>query len=176
MAEVILPPIIQHPSPNHVGPRSVTSKIVVHVTVGSWAGAVSWLSNPKSQVSAHGVLNETGTVFTQLVPWLATAWHAADANSFSEGIELAGYPGRESHEQLRIAARIVAFRLHKHGLPARYAPEWSTAGFCRHGDLGVRGGDHPSCPMPVSMFVNEFVPMVHHEAERGGFRPSWGVD
>ena len=29
------------------------NKIIIHVTQGSWAGAINWFQDPKAQVSAH---------------------------------------------------------------------------------------------------------------------------
>jgi N-acetylmuramoyl-L-alanine amidase len=59
-------------------------------------GARDWLCNPESQVSAHYVISETGTLW-HLVEDTERAWHAGagqwgsvvDVNSRSIGIELA---------------------------------------------------------------------------------------
>lgn len=70
--------------------------VVVHYTaMSSSAGAVDWLCNVESQVSAHYVICKTGVV-TQLVAEKDRAWHAGagrwgdvdDVNSRSIGIEL----------------------------------------------------------------------------------------
>lgn len=172
----VLPPLVWKPSPNHYQGRggAAVRKIVVHVTVGSYAGAVSWMENPRSQVASHICLREDGLAATQLVRYSDSAWTEAAANSFSVGLEMAGFPDRESDAQLAVAARIVAYLLHRFDLPDRYAPEWGSPGFCRHGDLGVAGGNHPSCPMTVDHFVHRFVPLVQREAARGAFLPKWG--
>lgn len=47
--------------------------VVCHMTQGSYEGAVSWLSNPKSSVSSHFVVSKKGEV-TQLVDIRDTAW------------------------------------------------------------------------------------------------------
>ncbi len=173
----VLPPLVWAPSPNHYPdpgkPREIR-KVVVHVTVGGYAGAVQWMREPRSQVAAHLCLREDGKEATQLVAFNQSAWHAVEANSWSIGLEMAGFPDKESDAQLGVAARIVAYLLHRYQLPARYAPEWSTPGFCRHGDLGVKGGNHPSCPMTPAHFAERFVPLVQREAARGGFLPHWG--
>ncbi len=47
--------------------------VVCHITEGSYAGAVSWLKNPKAQASAHFVVSRKGEI-TQLVDLRDTAW------------------------------------------------------------------------------------------------------
>lgn len=91
-------PLIWHPSPNF-GARRGGAKpdlVVLHYTAMADArGAVDWLCNPTSQVSAHYVLDRDGTLW-QLVDEAHRAWHAGagawgavtDVNSRSIGIEL----------------------------------------------------------------------------------------
>ncbi len=97
-----------HPSPNF-GERKGTnppSILLLHYTgVESAAAAIAWLANPKSEVSCHYVVDETGRI-TQMVAEEKRAWHAGagawagdtDINSSSIGIEIhnvghaAGYP------------------------------------------------------------------------------------
>jgi N-acetylmuramoyl-L-alanine amidase len=99
------------PSPNHGDRRGRWAAcgpdlLLLHYT-GMPAGrglttaerAIRWLCDPVSQVSAHYVVAEDGTV-TQLVPEARRAWHAGrsswageeDVNSASIGIEIA-HPG-----------------------------------------------------------------------------------
>ena len=40
--------------------------IVIHVTQGSYAGAISWFQNPNSRVSAHYVLRSSDGEITQM--------------------------------------------------------------------------------------------------------------
>ncbi len=110
--------------------------------------AIRWLTTPVSQVSAHYVVAEDGTV-TQLVAEGARAWHAGrsswageeDVNSASIGIEiahpghwwdLAAVPDRDAEEmpeihpgygdfaEVQIAAVIALSRdvLARHAIPA----------------------------------------------------------
>ena len=82
-------------SPNQSG--AITPEyLVIHYTAGSSAeGAISWLTNPQAQASAHLVISKDGET-TQLVPFNRKAWHAGRSswagrsglNSFSIGIEL----------------------------------------------------------------------------------------
>ncbi len=67
--------IEQRVSPNKNAGRSGWKPdiIVCHITDGSYAGAVSWLCNKDSGVSAHFVVSKNGDV-VQLVPLTDTAW------------------------------------------------------------------------------------------------------
>lgn len=77
--------IIDHPSPNH-SPRDPDVRvdtIIIHHTATSTSvygdrAALSWLSHPKSTVSAHYVVGHDGKVY-RLVPEDRTAWHAGES-------------------------------------------------------------------------------------------------
>jgi N-acetyl-anhydromuramyl-L-alanine amidase AmpD len=101
------------PSPNHSarpgGAVGDPSMVIIHTCEGSYAGCWSWLKNANSGVSAHYVVNNTGSEITQLVRENRKAWHIAAAydcdlnsdtdcakegsssNNFTIGIEHAGY-------------------------------------------------------------------------------------
>jgi N-acetylmuramoyl-L-alanine amidase len=109
--------IRQHPSPNH-GPRRGSAAIdmmVIHYTgMTSAAVALARMCDPASQVSAHYLVDEDGTVW-QLVAEAERAWHAGaaawggvgDVNSCSIGIELQN-PGHELGYRDFPAAQIAA--------------------------------------------------------------------
>lgn len=88
--------IIRH-SPNHSDRNGVTiDTIMLHSTGGTLRGALEWLCNPASKVSAHYVIARDGTVY-KLVPVSRSAWHAGkcrvpNANSRSIGIEMEQLP------------------------------------------------------------------------------------
>jgi len=67
--------IIKRNSPNiNKGRQGWKPDIIVcHITEGSFDGAVSWLSNPVSQVSSHFVVGQDGQI-VQLVSIEDTAW------------------------------------------------------------------------------------------------------
>lgn len=101
-------PAVVRPSPNHTERRGRYAEtgpdlVVLHYTgmpagrgMGMAERAIRWLTNPASQVSAHYVVAEDGTI-SQLVPEDRRAWHAgrsswageSDVNSASIGIEIA---------------------------------------------------------------------------------------
>jgi N-acetylmuramoyl-L-alanine amidase len=64
-------------SPNfEVGRRGNSlDAFVLHVSEGHFSGSLSWLLDPKSEVSYHYLVKENGEI-TQLVEDKDTAWHA----------------------------------------------------------------------------------------------------
>jgi hypothetical protein len=162
MTLLTLPSLAWTPSPNYSSRRSQRVRlIVVHDCEGSFAGSVSWFAMAKSQVSAHVVLREDGLSAVQMVAWSAKAWHACDVNSFSEGVEAAGFAtkGLGAAEWKGLAA-IVAFRLRANGVPCQVATaanDWT--GFCQHADLGAMGGGHHDITHDGAVWAN-FVELV----------------
>jgi len=67
--------ITQNPSPNFTrGRQGWTPDIIIcHITEGAFAGAVSWITNPASQVSYHFVVSRNGQI-AQAVDIQNTAW------------------------------------------------------------------------------------------------------
>jgi len=90
--------VVSRPSPNRSERHGVVvDTIVVHSTGGTLPGALSWLCNPESRVSAHYVIARDGTIY-KLVPLTMSAWHAGycpgfpNANRRSVGIEMEQVP------------------------------------------------------------------------------------
>jgi len=98
----MMPNAIARPSPNFNARKLPIAMLVMHYT-GMQTGdaAIDWLANPASNVSAHYVVAEDGTVL-QMVDEANRAWHAGrswwrgitDINSASIGIEIVN-PGHE---------------------------------------------------------------------------------
>ena len=126
---VAAPAIEQHPSPNH-GPRAPGVRVdilLLHYTGMKTAeGALSWLSDPRSEVSSHYFIFEDGRT-VQLVDEERRAWHAGrgiwagegDINSRSIGIELA-HPGHEHGYRAFAAPQIAALVALSQGILARH--------------------------------------------------------
>jgi len=74
--------IVQHASPNMSKGRQgwTPDFIVCHITEGAFAGTVSWITNPASQVSYHYVVARNGQI-TQAVDISNTAWANGTNNS-----------------------------------------------------------------------------------------------
>jgi N-acetylmuramoyl-L-alanine amidase len=118
-----------HSSPNH-GPRPEGVPIdilLVHYTgMPTGAEALERLCDARSQVSAHYLVEEDGTVFS-LVPEDRRAWHAGagywrgerDINSRSIGVELVN-PGHEWGYRPFPDAQMTAFAVLARGIMERH--------------------------------------------------------
>jgi N-acetyl-anhydromuramyl-L-alanine amidase AmpD len=171
--KVTLPKLVQKSSPNFSARSTTIDLVVLHDTEGGYAGAVSWLCNPKAQASAHVVLREDGLEATQLVPYAQKAWACEAYNSQSLNLEMAGFAAKGYPAfQLRVAARIVAFWCRLYKIPARYS-QGNRSGVTFHQDLGVIGGGHhdPGFSLAKKLW---FVALVKLELRRGGFLARWG--
>ncbi len=95
--------MIERPSPNfNAREGQAIDMLVLHYTgMPDCAGALGWLCDPASKVSAHYLIDQDGTAYA-MVPEEQRAWHAGVAawhgedniNSRSIGIELVN-PGHE---------------------------------------------------------------------------------
>ncbi|MFP2911705.1 N-acetylmuramoyl-L-alanine amidase, partial [Pyxidicoccus sp. 3LFB2] len=115
---------IWRPSPNYNARPTGTnvSMIIIHTCEGGYAGCWGWLANSASGVSAHYVVNESGSEISQLVRESSRAWHVgasyscslngnvdcglngASVNNFSVGIEHGGFASQSSFPAGQIAA------------------------------------------------------------------------
>ena len=109
-------PAIWRPSPNYNSRPAGTdvSMIVIHTCEGTYSSCWSWLTNSSSQVSAHYVVNESGSEISQLVLESNRAWHVgasydcslngsvmcglngSSVNNFAVGIEHGGSASQTS--------------------------------------------------------------------------------
>ncbi|MSQ84900.1 MAG: hypothetical protein EXR77_18840 [Myxococcales bacterium] len=86
-------PAVWKPTVNYVNASRKVGNVnivVVHTTQGSFAGAVSWMQNPKAKVSAHYVISKKGEV-VQMVKEEDIAWHVGSENGYTIGIEHEGF-------------------------------------------------------------------------------------
>jgi len=116
------------PSPNFSSRGGATiSHVVIHTCEGAYSGCWGWLKNSASGVSAHYVVNESGSEITQLVRETDKAWHVAatyvcsrngntdcgkngaSVNTFAVGIEHAGFGSQASWSAglLQASARLT---------------------------------------------------------------------
>lgn len=123
-------PMLDRPSPNH-GPRrdgAAIDMLILHYT-GMLTGtaALDRLCDPDTEVSAHYVIDEDGTVW-RLVAEDRRAWHAGrgfwagetDINSRSIGIELVN-PGHEHGYRAFPEPQMTALIALSHGILSRHA-------------------------------------------------------
>lgn len=189
-----LPELSWVPTPNHSARHGAAiERVVVHrwgVKLGDEAaiyrGVIRYFQNPapggdtSRAVSAHVVYPGSAVPgeAAQMVTWDEKAWAEAHYNPSSVEVESADaiWTGRDpaGFQQL---AHIVAWLLHHWKLPPRpiSPPQVATErGFCRHGDLGLLGGNHPDCPTVNAELWGRFSLLVQREYRRGGFREHWG--
>lgn len=108
------------PSPNFTSARRNPSYIVIHVTEGHYAGALSWLKMRRSKVSAHYVIRSSDGEISQLVSDQEVAWHARCWNSLAIGIEHEGFTDTGdglSDALYGSSAKLVTFLAEKYGIP-----------------------------------------------------------
>lgn len=99
------------PSPNFKDTQNSMQYIVIHVTDGSFAGALSWLKNPESKVSSHYLVRSSDGKVIQLVSELDVAWHVRCWNPYAIGIEHEGFTttGEDLTEEMyQSSAKLVA--------------------------------------------------------------------
>jgi N-acetyl-anhydromuramyl-L-alanine amidase AmpD len=69
------------------------NKIMVHVTRGSWAGAIDWFGDPNAQISAHYTVRSSDDAIGHSVREKGIAWHAGNwpYNQTRIGFEQEGF-------------------------------------------------------------------------------------
>lgn len=129
------------PSPNYnsrpTGSTGGQQMIIIHTCEGSYSGCWGWLTQSASGVSAHYVVNESGTEISQLVRETNRAWHVGatyscslnssvkcglngvSVNHFSVGIEHAGYASQSSFStgMIDASARLSCDIARDRGIP-----------------------------------------------------------
>lgn len=128
---------IWRPSPNFNARTTGISMVIIHTCEGDYNGCWSWLVNTASQVSAHYVVNESGSEVSQLVREKDRAWQIAayydcklnqsfncamnstQMNHMTIGIEHAGYASQDSFptSQLQKSAQLVCDLTKRQGIP-----------------------------------------------------------
>ncbi len=100
--------IREHLSGNLYRGREVqVDTLVLHTTEGSGASAEGWLTNPKSNGSAHYLVMEDGSI-VRLVREEDAAWHTKGYNKRGIGIEIAGFHDRPLPEnEVKVAAELA---------------------------------------------------------------------
>jgi N-acetylmuramoyl-L-alanine amidase len=167
-------PVIERiPSPNHGvrnGGKPIDILLLHYTGMHSEEGALAWLADPRSKVSAHYFVGEGGRI-VQMVDEDRRAWHAgrsfwagtSDINSRSIGIEIAN-PGHEfgyrGFPHVQIAALIALSRdiLSRHAIPPQRVLAHSDVAPLRKedpgelfpwGELAAAGIGHWVMPEPV---------------------------
>src|SRR5438270_2066263 len=157
MSDVTLPNLEWVPTRAQSSRRGASVRLVVvhRWAGGSLQGVERWFENPSHEASSHlvyaGEEGPNAGRCAQMVPWSQKAWTEALYNAQSVEVECADaiWIGSD-FKGLHRTARIVAFLLHKYGLPPVHvtgaAILHGRGGWCRHADLGAAGGGHTQCP------------------------------
>lgn len=132
------PSSVWRPSPNYNSRGGhKASLVVIHTCEGSYSGCWGWLRNTAAGASAHYVVKENGAEISQLVREANRAWHVAAAyecsraggkqcnkngvstNSFSIGIEHAGYASQSSFQNgmIEASAKLTCDITRDHSIP-----------------------------------------------------------
>ncbi len=128
---------VWRPSPNFNTRTTGISMVIIHTCEGDYNGCWSWLVNTASAVSAHYVVNESGSEVSELVRETDRAWQIAayydctlnqhfncamngtQMNHMSIGIEHGGYASQDSFptSQLQKSAQLVCDITKRQGIP-----------------------------------------------------------
>jgi len=132
---------IWRPSPNYnarpAGNIGVPAMVIIHTCEGSYSGCWGWLVNSSSGVSAHYVVNESGSEISQLVKEADRAYHIGatydctlnssvdcwrngfSSNHFTVGIEHAGFANQASWSAglIDASAALTCDITKGHGIP-----------------------------------------------------------
>lgn len=134
-------------------PLSSIRWVVVHVTEGSFWGAVTWLKNPRSRASSHYVVSQKGEI-VQIVRDTDIAWHAGNytVNRGSIGVEHEGWTYRRgtiTDAQYRSSARLTAWIAKRALMPLDRSHLIGHADVPDPNNPGRKGGfSHHSDPGP----------------------------
>ena len=125
---VIIPRLVKNSAPRLI---DITS-IIIHKTESKMVegtkdveGVISWFNNVDSQVSAHYVIDDDGTIY-QCVLDNMVAWHAGkgqlhnqpEVNQFSIGIEIIGFVSDELTDlQLEALIELCEEKCFKYKIP-----------------------------------------------------------
>ena len=163
-------PAIWRPSPNYSSRPSGTSAgmVIIHTCEGSYSSCWSWLTNSASGVSAHYVVNESGSEVSQLVRDSQKAWHIGasyncslngntdcsrngqSSNNFTIGIEHGGYASQSSFPTGQIQASAE--------LGCDISQSWNIARdryhFVAHGTLQPYNRTDPGPNWPWTDYMN----------------------
>ncbi|HET7478841.1 MAG TPA: peptidoglycan recognition family protein [Rubrobacteraceae bacterium] len=167
MAATDYPPALSHPaySGNYTNSNREASynidRIIIHVTQGSYVGAINWFQDPSANVSAHYVVRSKDGRVAQCVRNADIAWHAGNwtYNTHSIGIEHEGYVSQRkwfTRAMYRHSARLAAWCCKRHRIPVDR----------QHiiGHYQVPGSDHTD-PGPYWNWTN-YMRLVHYYRRR----------
>jgi hypothetical protein len=109
---------IESPNTSSRNGASINMIVLHSTTAATVEGTINWFMDPKSQVSAHYVVDKNGDIY-QMVSDDRSAWHAKAINSRSIGIEHVGTAtDRLTDAQSKASAQLVRWLAAQYGIPA----------------------------------------------------------
>jgi N-acetyl-anhydromuramyl-L-alanine amidase AmpD len=159
---------IWRPSPNYSTRSTGIHYVIIHTCESGYSGCWSWLTNSTSQVSAHYVVNESGSEISQLVREASKAWHIGanydcanngghdcqnngiQANNLTIGIEHGGYASSTSWPvgQIDASAKLSCDISKAHAIPR------DRFHFVGHGQLQPYNRTDPGANWPWTDYMN----------------------
>jgi len=131
---------------NHTKGGNRPRVVILHIIVGTLAGADSWFRNSRSKVSAHFGVGKDGRI-RQWVDTADRAWANAGANPYSISIENEGQVGDAlTAAQVESNARIVAWASKAHGIPIQVNNSASGSGLSYHRMAAAWSLGGTACP------------------------------
>jgi hypothetical protein len=111
------PNILEHwASPNYEARNGQIESIILHTTEGTGQSAINTFTNEKSEVSAHYLVMENGTI-QNFVDDSNAAWHCRGHNNRSIGIEFAGkYNQPLDEKQIKSGQALIRYLCGQYGL------------------------------------------------------------
>jgi len=143
---------------NHGGPIGKITLGVMHIEQGTESGTNAWFKNPAAQVSSHFGVGKDGKVY-QFVDTSVTAWAEVNYNGQAISIEHEGMSGTPlTPQQIAADEDLYVWIYHTHGVPLARTTDPTKSGWIGHGELGVEGGNHISCPgAPILAQINTII-------------------
>ncbi len=157
-------------SPNYSSRSGASADfVIIHTCEGSYSGCWSWLANGSSGVSAHYVVNDSGSEVRQLVDEDQKAWHISanydcdnnsgiecsrdgtSMNNISVGIEHAGY-GSQTSWNSGLISRSAALTC---GVTDRHAIPRDSYHIVGHGQLQPWNRSDPGAAWPWSSYLDQ---------------------
>lgn len=176
---------VWHGSPNYSsrpGGAGDVEMVIIHTCEGGYAGCWGWLVNSSSGVSAHYVVNTTGSEISQLVRESNKAWHigatynsslnngvlssknGTSSNNFTVGIEHAGYASQATWPagQIEASANLVCGITQRHGI---VRDRYHIVG---HGKLQPYNRVDPGANWPWTNYINRIKEICGDTGGGGG--------
>lgn len=169
--------------------------VVVHITEGSYSGAISWFKNPASKVSAHYVIRSSDGQVTQMVQEKDIGWHAGVwwYNQRSVGIEheaTSTSPSWYTDSLYRSSASLTRYLTSKYSIPRTRdyiighketgastscpGPYWD---FAKYMALVLNNAAYDSASIPIFLNPGQQVEVIVRFVNNGGdVWPSTGAD